>query len=176
MLIEGRVWKVGHDLVCGGDVLPTGRDPIVTGRYVEAAKYLFESVDPQIGPNLRSGDLILAGRSFGRGHGHYHSSVLRTLMAVKAAGIIAESFTELFLRKAVNLGFPAIECSEIGDLVSTGDVIELDIGNGRFTNKTTGVTATATPPPAIIRQILEAGGIEGYARARLAQAEGGARA
>lgn len=176
MLIEGRVWKVGHDLVCAGDVMPTGRDPIVTGRYVDSAKYLFERVDPRIGPNLRAGDLIVAGRGFGLGHGHYHSSVLRTLMAVKVAGIIADGFGELFLRKAINLGFPAIECERIGDFVTTGDTIALDTTSGRFVNRTTGAIRAVTPPPEIVRQILDAGGSDGYALARLARAAGETRA
>ena len=149
-MIEGRI----HVL---GDHVDT--DAIIPGQYLgetEPAKLgrnIFASVDPEFAARLGKGDVIVAGLNFGCG-----SSREQAPLALKGAGIacvVATSFARIFYRNAINVGLPVAICP-IRNAVNGGKIrISLEEG----TLDIDGDRHSIAPLPAMMLDILEAGGI-----------------
>lgn len=100
----------------------------------------------------------MAGKVFGMG-----SSREQAAIAIKAAGVkavVAESFSRIFYRNAINNGLPAIVCPDITKEVNDGDtiVVNIETGEVKVGNKVIrcrGVTGMAL-------EILKAGGLINY--------------
>ncbi|MDD2666189.1 MAG: 3-isopropylmalate dehydratase small subunit [Methanocellales archaeon] len=155
---RGNVWKFGDDV---------DTDAIIPGRYLtindpnELAKYAFEGILPEFAQQVRSGDIIVAGRNFGCGSSREHAP-----LALKGAGIsciIAKSFARIFFRNAINIGLPVLECDEV-DQIETGDHLKVDLEKGMIWNQTKDEKYPATPLPEFIRKIIEHGGLIGYTK------------
>ncbi len=90
--------------------------------------------------------------------------------AIKAFGIgcvVAVSFARIFLRNAVNIGLPILECEPAARAIRDGDEVEIDGLEGRIRNRTTGTTFDAAAFPPFMRELIAAGGLVGYTRRRL---------
>jgi 3-isopropylmalate/(R)-2-methylmalate dehydratase small subunit len=109
-----------------------------------------------------SGSVLVAGRNFGCGSSREQAaSCLKGHQLV----IVASGFARIFLQNAVNLGLevvtaPGIEASE-------GD--ELDIGRDEVVNRTTGRRFAVQALPRARQEIIDAGGLVAYTRARVLQ-------
>lgn len=168
MILRGRVWKVGDGLTAGGDIVPTEYDYLgVNLKWSELAQHLFEKVVPEFAANVRKGDLVVAGKSFGAGHAHFLVQAVQALVVGGVGGCIAKSYAGAFQRRALNGGFPAIEAQDVYALVETGDEIELNLRAGRVRNLTRDRVITVQSMPQMIIDILESGGLEAYAVRRL---------
>jgi 3-isopropylmalate dehydratase small subunit len=152
-VFRGRVWKFGDDI---------NTDLIITGKRVmcrdsrELAEVAFENLRPDFGKNVKEGDMIFGGKNFGCG-----SSRESAPASLKAAGvsiIIADSFSRIFYRNAINLGLPVVECPDISTMVQDGDTAEVDLENDeiRFSS---GKALRFRPIPDHVRRILDAGGL-----------------
>jgi len=161
LLRRGRAW-------CYGDEIDTDR--IFPGKYMNigdpdrAALHLMEGVDPRFGREVRPGDIIVAGRNFGLG-----STRGQALLAMKNAGIggvVAESFSRIFFRSCVSEGIPVLECPGVGQIVATGDFVEVDFESGRVANLDAGssIRGRKLEGPALER--LAHGGSLAFLRAR----------
>jgi 3-isopropylmalate/(R)-2-methylmalate dehydratase small subunit len=169
MLVSGRVWKFGDDLKAGQEILPARYDSAYyAGEREQCVRGLLEDVDPSFGHSFARGDLIVAGRNFGGGHGHYVSSALNVMILGGLGGVIAASAALTLMQKAINAGFPVLECPEIPPIVETGDHLEVNLHTGQATNLTRGITVAVQPLPEMIVDILGAGGLEPFALRRLA--------
>lgn len=155
---RGNVWRFGDDV---------DTDAIIPGRYLtindpnELAKYAFEGILPEFAQQVRSGDIIVAGRNFGCGSSREHAP-----LALKGAGIsciIAKSFARIFFRNAINIGLPVLECDEV-DQIEAGDALKVDLEKGMIWNQTKDEKYPATPLPGFIRKIIEHGGLVGYTK------------
>jgi 3-isopropylmalate/(R)-2-methylmalate dehydratase small subunit len=107
-----------------------------------------------------AGSVVLAANNFGCG-----SSREQAASCLKGYGltVVAKGFARIFLQNAVNLGLHTVVAPDIE--AKEGD--ELEIADGKVTNKTTG-KSFATVPHAPARQaIIDAGGLIAYARKRL---------
>jgi methanogen homoaconitase small subunit len=154
--LRGSVWKYGDNV---------DTDVIIPGKYLRTtdmkvfAEHAMEGIDPAFRP--RQGDILVAGANFGCG-----SSREQAPLALKGAGIscvVAKSFARIFFRNAINVGLPIAEADVVG-AVSKGDIIEVDLGEGRvYAN---GAQYPATKLPGFLQEILEAGGLVAYRRAR----------
>jgi 3-isopropylmalate/(R)-2-methylmalate dehydratase small subunit len=83
-----------------------------------------EDADFGFAKNVKSGDIIVAGKNFGCGSSREHAPI-----AIKASGIscvIAKSFARIFYRNAFNMGLPIFECLDLWERVSEGEQIEVD--------------------------------------------------
>lgn len=101
--IIGRAWKFG-------DNVDTGQMTI--GRYtrqgVEAySAHCLENLRPEFSKEVKPGDVIVAGKSFGSGSSR--ETAVLALRYLKVGAVIAEFFSRLFFRNAINLGLPVIE-------------------------------------------------------------------
>jgi 3-isopropylmalate/(R)-2-methylmalate dehydratase small subunit len=144
--------------LCYGDNVDT--DVIIPARYLntsdpkELAAHCMEDIDRDFLKKVKPGDIIAAGRNFGCGSSREHAP-----LAIKTAGIscvIAKSFARIFYRNAINIGLPIIVCDED---FHNGDVLEVDLDEGRIYNKTTGGKYSFPPFPAFLQKIIEAGGL-----------------
>lgn len=160
--IRGRVHRLGANV---------DTDVIIPARYLtttdpaELAQHCMEGIDPDWVKAVNSGDVIVAGENFGSGSSREHAPI-----AIKAAGIscvVAKTFARIFYRNAINVGLPIVECPEIVEATEDGDEIEVDLATGNVVNATRGVSAQAQPFPEFMRELLEAGGLVPYLRAKL---------
>jgi len=138
-------------------------DVIIPARYLNdpdpaaLARHCMEDIDPDFAKNVRSGDIIVAGRNFGCGSSREHAP-----LSIKTCGVtcvIAKSFARIFYRNSINIGFPILECPEAVDGISAGDQVSVDFDSGTIRNETTGATFQATAFPPFLQNIIRHGGL-----------------
>ncbi len=105
-----------------------------------------------------TGDVIIcAGKDFGSG-----SSREQAPDALKYAGVkivVAESFSSIFFRNAVNIGLPILICKDIALKISEGDKLMVDIEEHSIINETAGYSLQAEVLEEFLLNKLRAGGL-----------------
>ncbi len=158
-VFKGRAWVVGDDIdtdmIYHGSYLPL-TDP------KEMAKHAMEYVPgmEDFAVKVQPGDILVAGRNFGCGSSREHAVI--TLQYNDVAAIVAESFSRIFYRNAVNLGFPILEAPGITQEVETGDELEVDANTGRIRNVTRGTEVQGSALSGLEKEIMIAGGLFNY--------------
>lgn len=156
-----RAHKYGNDV---------DTDVIIPARYLntsapeELAAHCMEDIDPMFAGRVRHGDIIVAGRNFGCGSSREHAP-----LAIKASGIscvVAESFARIFYRNALNIGLPILECSAAANAISAGDEVSVNLETGEIADITTDRTFRAEPFPPFMMELIAAGGLAAYLKAR----------
>jgi len=157
------VWRYGDDV--DTDQLFPGKYTYTCSTPEEILPHLLEDLDPDFSEQVAPGDIIMAGSNFGCG-----SSREQPAVGLKAAGvqaIIAESFSRIFYRAAVNQGLVLVECPEAVQAFREGDAVTCDPETGEVT---VGEQRFQTPPlPDMLKEIRDAGGLLDAVRARLAR-------
>ncbi|BBD08274.1 3-isopropylmalate dehydratase small subunit [Desulfovibrio ferrophilus] len=143
------------------------------------ARFLVTTDEAELGANcmegqeegwvkrVSPGDIMVAGPNFGCGSSREHAPI-----AIKGAGmpvVVAHSFARIFYRNGFNMGLILLEVGDDFAKFSDGDQIEADPEAGVVRNLTTGVEVTCQPVPPFMNEILNAGGLVGYVKNRLAQ-------
>ncbi|UCD56488.1 MAG: 3-isopropylmalate dehydratase small subunit [Candidatus Hydrogenedentota bacterium] len=163
-ILRGKAWKYGDNI---------DTDAIIPARYLTSsdpeflARHCMEDADTEFVNKARTGDFIVAGKNFGCGSSREHAPA-----ALKAAGIsciIARSFARIFYRNSFNRGLPILDCPEAVDGISDGDEIEVDLSKGLIRNLTSGAEFRANPIPPFMQELVDAGGLIGYVRRRIAR-------
>ncbi len=163
-MIRGKVHKYGDNI---------DTDVIIPARYCTAfteeklAPHCLEDLDAEFVKNVRKGDIIVAGRNFGCGSSRENAPI-----AIKGAGvscIIAKSFARIFYRNAINIGLPIIESTPAVDEAENGHDIEVDLSAGAIKNLTMKKSYHIPPFPDVIQEIINTGGMVGFAKQRLAE-------
>ena len=161
-MIKGTVHKYADNV---------DTDVIIPARYLnttdpkELASHCMEDIDAEFVKTVKPGDVIVAQDNFGCGSSREHAPI-----AIKAAGVacvIANTFARIFYRNSLNIGLPILECPEAVAGISGGDTVEIDLETGKITNVTTSRSYQAKPFPPFMRQLIEAGGLVNYTKARL---------
>ncbi len=159
MKFSGRAWVYGDNV---------DTDVIIPARYLntsdasELAKHCMEDIDENFVKKIKKGDMIVAGYNFGSGSSREHAPI-----AIKASGVscvIAKSFARIFYRNSFNMGLPIFESSDAADDIKDADEIEVDADRGVIKNLTTGKIYKATPIPEFMQELINAGGLFGYAK------------
>lgn len=159
MIFEGKVWRYGDNV---------DTDVIIPARYLntadpqELAKHCMEDIDKSFAANVTAGDIMVGGKNFGCGSSREHAPV-----AIQASGIpciIADSFARIFYRNAINIGLPIIELGEAVERISSGDIVRIDLANGKVKNQTTGEEFSFLPLPGFMQDIARAGGLIHYVK------------
>lgn len=160
--LAGRARRVGDDI--NADYIITSARKRDTLDESVLARYLLETVDPAFAASVRAGDLLVAGRNFGCGSAMEVAATVILGAGIKA--VVAQSFARSFYRNAVNNGLVPIECATSG--VAEGDQLAIAVTEKGVTveNRSRGEMLTALPMPAIMLDILGAGGLVPYIRAR----------
>jgi len=151
-----------------GDNIDT--DLIVPGQYLSLSapedlrKVCMDGYRPGFYQEISPGDVFVAGTNFGCGSSREHAPI-----SIKAAGVsfvIAKSFARIFYRNAINIGLPVLEAPEAVDRIDPGDLVHVDLNRGQIRNETKGDLYEIKPFPPAVLEILSAGGLVEYARAR----------
>ena len=144
-----------------GDNVDT--DVIIPARYLniadkkELATHCMEDIDKGFVGAVHAGDVMVGGLNFGCGSSREHAP-----MVIKESGIscvIAETFARIFYRNAINIGLAILECPEASEGIQAGDEVSVDFDTGLITNLTKNETYQASPFPAFIKEIIQAGGL-----------------
>lgn len=168
MRFQGKVWKFG-DNISTDLMMPGSRvlaRPGISDK--EAAQFCMEANRPGWAQQVKPGDIIVAGRNFGCGSSR---PAARMLKALDIACVVADSTSRLFFRNSIHIGFPVLICPGVSKAFDEGDIAEVDVESGRIRNLTKGVELQAEPLPkdSPPYQILMAGGLDNYLKARLSQ-------
>ena len=154
---EGKVFKFGDNV---------DTDVIIPARYLnssdpkELALHCMEDIDKEFVNKVSAGDIIVAEKNFGCGSSREHAPI-----AIKAAGVscvIAETFTRIFYRNAINIGLPIIECKEAALEIKAGDEVEVNFDTGVITDKTTGKSFQGQAFPPFMQKIIDCEGLVNY--------------
>lgn len=164
MRFTGKVWRYGDNV---------DTDVIIPARYLntanmkELAQHAMEDIDPTFAGQVKTGDIIVAGKNFGCGSSREHAPG-----ALKAAGVacvVAESFARIFYRNAINIGLPLIELGEGEINIKAGDTLAVDLAAGQAENLATGEKFAIPALPGFIQDIAHAGGLVTYTQELLAK-------
>ena len=148
-----KIWRYGDDV---------DTDVIIPARYLaiadwnELAEHAMEDIDTTFAPNVKAGEIMVAGKNFAPG-------------VIKAKGvpvIIAHSFARIFFRNAINIGLPVVEIGEQVDRIDAGDAIGVDLSKGIVYNLTKNEQYQGTELPQFIQDIAAAGGLVNFAKNR----------
>jgi len=151
--------KLGGPSIVFGDSVNT--DVIIPGRYLvsidpaELATHAFEPLGAEVQARLLRSPVIVAGRNFGCGSAREQAATCLIGAGVKA--VVARSYSRVFFRNAINTGLVAVECPAAVDAVKEGDDVWVDYTAGTVT--VGGTDYAFAPFPAVLKEILEAGGL-----------------
>ena len=104
---------------------------------------------------------IVAGHNFAGG-GKSIEHVITGLMGAGIKAVIADSFSRLQFRNAINYGFPFVTCNEIKSICKTGDELEVNLESGEIINHSSGKYIEASPIPEFVLSVAEEGGMVNY--------------
>ena len=158
---QAKVWKFGDNI---------DTDIIIAARYLNTsdekilATHIMEDADPEFSKKISVGDVIVAGENFGCGSSREHAP-----LALKAAGIgavIAKSFARIFYRNSFNTGLLILEIKET-DEINEGDTLKIDVDNGVIVNESTKKEYKFNAIPPFMQELLNAGGLIEYAKAKM---------
>ena len=142
---RGRAWSFGNDI--STDLIMPGA--ILWG-HVKGADARKAAIMPNrpgwAERDARPGDLVVAGTNFGCGSSRPAPRVLRDELGLSC--VVAESFSRLFQRNAVNIGFPVLICPGITTFAAEGDELEVHFDSGLVRNETPGRRAVRRALPA----------------------------
>lgn len=157
--MTNRIWTFGADV---------DTDQIVPGRYApfmlkegqDVGDFAFVEANPEFCKDAVAGDIIVADDNFGCGSSREYAPL--ALKRRKIGGIVANSFSRIFFRNAINLGIPVYAAPEVVAELKEGDQAVLDTQNDTLT---VGETVYDLPAlPDFAREIMEAGGVVPYVR------------
>ncbi len=161
-VVKGSVWKVGDNI--NTDLIIPG--PYLTQRDLDLlASHVLEEAIPKFAKNVKSGDIIVAGKNFGCGSSREIAPVL--LKHLNLGAVVAESFARIFFRNAINIGLPLMECKDISRKVKQNQQLEVNIELGKIRNLSTGENYEGTKLPGFLLEIIEAGGALEALKSRL---------
>jgi len=157
---EGRAWVFGDHV---------STDQILPGKFLdrpmaEVGHYAMAGLDEGFARRVRPGDFIVAGANFGCGSSR--EAAVIALQQAGVAAVIARSFGRIFFRNAINNGFPAAVIAQTAR-IAPGDPLRLNLEARVLTDLRSGETFPLQSLTGISQQILEAGGIVRFTRARL---------
>ena len=159
MKIKGKVWELGNNVKT---------DHIIPGKYLRTLdrsvwpKHVLEGVDTTFPSKISPGDIIVAGRNFGCGSSREQAALALKFAGI--AGVVAESFGEIFFRNAINVGLTVVECTRILSHVKEGEEVEVDLEKG-YLIAPMGVLRVRIYPKFMM-DVLAAGGLIPYFKAR----------
>ncbi len=152
MSSTGKIWVFGDDI--DTDVLAPGQ--YMKGSIEELARHCLEAVDPDFAPNVRPGDVLVAGRNFGVGSSREQAAQALKVLGVTA--VVAKSFAGIFYRNAINLGLPVF-ASDALDGVSAGREVVMDVDGATLTLVESGEVITCEPLPDFLLAMIHDGGL-----------------
>lgn len=159
--IHGRAWVYGDNV--NTDVIFPGKYTYTLTARADIARHALEDLDPTFAGRVQPGDVIVAGRNWGCGSSREQAATCLVYNGVGA--VIAESFSRIFYRNALNNGLLAVVCPAAVAAIQPGETVSVDP-----------VACTVTcaagvfdfpPLSASIFGMMEAGGLVAHVKRRL---------
>jgi 3-isopropylmalate/(R)-2-methylmalate dehydratase small subunit len=169
-IIKGSCFVVG-DRITAYQIISQARWNECGEIEPELGKWAFEPYVPEFkgrpdGFRDKGWSIVVAGANFGCGGKSNDHPVL----ALKGAGvrlIVAASVNRIFYRNCINLGLPALECSNISADILVNDSLSCDLLKGRIENLATGAVFDGTPLSKLALEILSSNSLLNYCRGLL---------
>jgi len=148
----GKAWVFGDEI---------NTDTMAPGIYFKEpmevmAQHCLEAVNPEFASNVQPGDIVVGGKNFGVGSAREQAAMAFAHLGV--AAILAESFSRIFYRNAINFGIPLLIFPGAAD-VEPGQLLEINPVEGMILNATTGQKYTVDVIPEHLMQMIDAGGL-----------------
>lgn len=156
MSAVAKIWKYGDDI--NTDMLFPGKYTYTCSTVEEIKPHLLEDLDPLFAKQVKSGDIIFAGKNFGCGSSREQPAV--GLRAVGIAAVVAKSYARIFYRAAINQGLLLIECPSAIEAYQTGKNVQVNIENGEIIIDDKKFSFPKLPQE--ILEIRDAGGLLNY--------------
>ena len=159
MKFQGRVWKFGSDI---------DTDAIIPARYlnlvdpIELGKHALQDERPEFVKQVKSGDILVAGKNFGCGSSREHAPLVLKVAGISC--IIANSFARIFYRNGFNQGVPLLESAEAADALQEGDQVRVDLRTGEIEDLTQRKKFRAKPIPHFMQELIDHGGLVPHLR------------
>ena len=157
---SGKAWKYG-DNINTAIISPPGYMEL---SQEEAPNYAMCVVDPDLAGQVQPGDIFVAENNLGSGSSRETAPLTLKILGIRV--IIAKNYARIFYRNCINLGILAITCQET-DKISKGDLLEVEPGEGKIKNLTTGEEYRCDPIPAHIQKLVDCGGLVPFLREKL---------
>lgn len=160
--IRGRTWVFSDDYVNTDAIMPRWAHDLSPK---EEAGLALSVLRPGWAAQVRDGDILVAGRSFGIGSSRAAVTLFLTL---GIGAVVGESVAEIFFRNCVSYGLPVMECPGVLGAVKEGERLELDLQSGVVMNLDTRVRIQGTGLPSMLLETIRCGGVfvrleeEGY--------------
>lgn len=160
-----------------GDNIDT--DVIIPARYctsinvADLAPHALEDLDPTFVKRVKQGDILVAGANFGCGSSREVAPL--TLRGAGVAVVIAKSFARIFYRNSINVGLPILEAPEAAEAIANGAEVEIDLAHGKIRDVSTGKEYAAAAFPAVMQEIIDAGGLANFVKKRVAERDTAAK-
>jgi 3-isopropylmalate dehydratase small subunit len=161
MNVRGRAFVFGDRI--DTDLLAPG--PYMRSSIEELASHCLEAIDPGFAREVRPGDVIIAGDSFGIGSSR--EQAVQALLTLGVGALLAKSFARIFYRNALNLGMPTLVCPELQ--ADPGDDIEVRPVEGIVINHTQGREFPCEKMPAELLEVVAVGGLMPWLERKLAR-------
>ena len=157
---RGRAWLIG-DNIDTDQIMPTPY--LGLKRNEELARHVLSGNDPAWPSRFTTGDILFAGANFGCGSSREHAP--RGLKGAGIACVVAQSFSRIFYRNAINIGLPLLVLRE-PLAVTAGQDAWVDLEAGAVKLAADGPVLQGIAPPAIVRTIVAHDGLMPYVKAR----------
>ena len=162
--MSGRIFLLSDDI--NTDQLAPGR--FMHGGIKALSKHCLEDICPDFAKDVKPGDFIVAGKNFGTGSSREQAA--GALRHLGLAAIIAKSFAGIFYRNAINLGLPALVAPDISAITDAMEA-DLDMANAQLHLDIQSIVSLERVPDNLA-DILSAGGLVPFLKARFAQEKG----
>lgn len=125
----------------------------------EASHYSMSAVDDKFYDKVQTNKIFVAEDNLGSGSSRETAPMTFKHLGVEA--VIACSFARIFYRNLINLGIPALVCSDAYK-IQEGDFLKIDVENGSVENITRQETYSCSVLPDHIMKIVHSGGLFPY--------------
>lgn len=159
MVRRGRAFVFGDNI--DTDLLAPG--PYMRESAAVLASHCLEAIDPEFAGDVRPGDIVVGGESFGIGSSREQAA--QSLVHLGVGAIVAKSFARIFYRNALNLGLPALVCPDLQ--AARGDELEVRPVEGVVVNHTTGQQYACEKIPPELMAIVSVGGLMPWLQRKL---------
>ena len=150
--IEGSAWVFGDEM---------NTDNMAPGIYFKEpievlSQHCLEAVNPDFAKQVKPGDIVVGGLNFGVGSAREQAAMAFRHLGVSA--ILAESFSRIFYRNAINFGLPLLLLPQAKE-IQQGDQLQVDPVSGLITNKTNDKIYKVEGIPEHLMQMIRVGGL-----------------
>ena len=154
-----KIWRYGDHV---------DTDVIIPARYLnisdfkELAEHAMEDIDTSFSSNVKTDEIMVAGKNFGCGSSREHAPVVIKVKGIKC--IIADSFARIFYRNAINIGLPVLEIGPEVEKIEKGDDVEVDLKTGEIKIINKNLVIKTKPLPEFCQKIADCGGLVNYVK------------